>query len=124
VFLTRQARVADNKTVIKGRILRNFIAGLSVLGLIALAFLPPQHVHFTRTHDDHHPDVIHRHFESFTTPKPSVHVDLVDQLAFKELPVSPPPPVFQWMFRAVRVSAHDPPWARPHGLRAPPCLSA
>jgi hypothetical protein len=112
--------------------------------------LPPQHVHFTRTHDDHHPDVIHRHFEShahhpvapettidheeddvqwlsdssFTTPKPSVHVDLVDQLAFKELPVSPPPPVFQWMFRAVRVSAHDPPWARPHGLRAPPCLSA
>jgi hypothetical protein len=60
---------------------------------------------------------------SFTSPKPSLHIYPVDQLAL-EVPVSPPPPVLQWMFRAVRVSAHDPPWATPPGLRAPPCLFA
>ena len=146
--LTLQVRAADNAIVIKERILRNFIAGLSVLGLLALTFLPPQHAHFTRTHDDHHSDVIHRHFEShhpvanetaigdededvqwldessFISPKPPVHIYPVNEFLHEDLPVLPPPPVLQWMFRDVRVSAHDPPWAAPHGLRAPPCLSA
>lgn len=149
IMLTALLRVADNALVVKGRIVRDITAGLSVLGVLALAFLPPQHVHFTRTHDDHHSDVIHRHFEShhpvgsqttvgdeddevqwldelsFTSPTSAVRIYPANQFVYEDLPVSPSRPVFQWMlFRAVRDSVHDPPWATPHGLRAPPCLSA
>jgi len=39
------------------------VAGLAMLGVLALALLPPEHVHVTQTDDGHHSDVTHRHFE-------------------------------------------------------------
>src|SRR5712691_7671038 len=88
----------------KGRLTRKLIAGATVLGVLGLAWLPPEHVHITRTHGDHHADVVHRHFEShhpignevrvgdddddvrwldgssFTYPKPAPHIYPVDQV--------------------------------------------
>lgn len=126
---------------------RKLIAGLSVLGVLSVALLPPEHVHFTRSDDGHHSDIIHRHFEShhpiaaeasvghedddvlwldessFTSPKLPPHIYPFDRFLYESLPVPPPQPASRWMPRAIHVSVHGPPWATPHGLRAPPLLS-
>jgi hypothetical protein len=117
---------------------------LATFGLLAMAWLPQEHVHLIRTHDGHHPDVVHRHYEShqrsetkaaldhgdegiewlaasFTKPKPSPVGYPILQL-LNDPPVAPLEAVRVRAFRIVRVSVHDPPWLAASGLRAPPVL--
>jgi hypothetical protein len=144
--LTEQLGAVDNATVVVSRLVRKSAAGLAVLGVLALALLPPEHVHATETHDGHHSDVVHRHYEPhhpmaagasvgydedhqtrwldspFIGPQSLSHVYQVDQLLHEDLPVLQPQQASRRTPSFVYVSTHDPPWATSHGLRAPPLL--
>ena len=123
-------------------------AALAILAVVAFGLLPAEHVHVARTHDAHHSDLVHRHFEPHhrTTTQPGVdHADddqavrwlsgsftnfgsagqgSADNQRIEPAPlISRPPQTFRGMIQALFVSVHDPPWATPSGLRAPPaCL--
>jgi hypothetical protein len=42
---------------------QRFTAVLAILAVLAFGLLPTEHVHVARTHDAHHSDLVHRHFE-------------------------------------------------------------
>jgi hypothetical protein len=127
---------------------QRLVAGIGALGVFSLALLPLEHLHVTRTPDGHHSDVVHRHYaphrpisgtgigdedhddqpqwldSPFISPELKSPGDGSSRLATVSLPIPPPLPTSQWTPRILDVSAHDPPWAAPPGLRAPPFLSA
>lgn len=118
---------------------------LAVFAVLAFGVLPAEHVHLARAHDDHHPDVVHRHFEphhrpatqtavddadddhdvqwlttSFTNPETARHVRPDSHFVEHDLSISLPELTSRATVQALFVSVHDPPWATPSGLRAPP----
>lgn len=125
--------------------LRKTTGTLAVCSLLAMVLLPQEHVHLSRTHDGHHPDVVHRHFEwhaeeaglvfdheesrvewlatPFTQPQVSSSIFPVLQALDDLMPVQPQDTAWPTLFRVVNVSAHDPPWIPSSALRAPPSLS-
>jgi hypothetical protein len=126
--------------------MRKSVTGLAVLGVLALALLPPEHVHVTQTDDGHHSEVTHRHFEPhhqvaaeervdheddqarwldspFIGPQPLSHVYRVDQFLHEDLPILEPQQASRRTQPFIHVSVHDPPSASSHGLRAPPSFS-
>lgn len=127
---------------------QRFTALFAILAVLGFGLLPSEHVHVARTHDGHHSDFVHRHFEphhrtatqttadhpeddeavrwltaSFTNPGSAGHVAADSQLAVDDLPIWRPQQTFRGRIEALFVSVHDPPWAIAIGLRAPPaCL--
>jgi hypothetical protein len=130
---------------VAGRLgLRRSIASLTIVGVLGLAFLPSEHVH---AGDGRHTDV-HRHFEPhhpdhapepgvaiwdhadgtdaqwltslFVTPKAESTLVRIDDVVWEERADPQAPETAQWTPPATYVSVHDPPWAAPPGLRAPP----
>jgi hypothetical protein len=123
-------------------------AALAILAVLAFGLLPAEHVHIARTHDAHHSDLVHRHFEphhptdtrptvdhadpnqtvrwltaSFSSPESARHVWADNHLVQHAITILRPEQTFRAAIRALFVSVHDPPWATPSGLRAPPaCL--
>jgi hypothetical protein len=120
---------------------------LSVLAVLAFAMLPDEHIHFARTHDGHHSDVVHRHFEPHHPEGPQPAVDHSDddqdvqwlrtsfigaesagyicqdnQMVEGGLSATAPEPTRHRTVQALFVSVHAPPWSTPSGLRAPPTL--
>jgi hypothetical protein len=131
--------------VVDNRLVRRFVVGLSVLGVLGLALLPTEHVHASRNHDDRHPDVIHRHFEPhhlfdaaaaidhdgddaqylsalFISTSSPTSVNPVTQFVIADLPAAQPPQLSRWNLSTIHVRVHDPPWITSHGLRGPPTL--
>lgn len=126
---------------------RRLVACFAVAAVLALAWLPSEHAHFTWTDDGHHSGVIHRHYEPhhpaeggtsvgddedhqaqwlespFIGPQPVSHGYPVSQILHVDLPSLQPQPASWWVAPFVAVSIHDPPWATSHGPRAPPALS-
>ncbi|MPZ20677.1 MAG: hypothetical protein GEV06_22620 [Luteitalea sp.] len=139
--------MTDHNAAVVGRCrVRKLTAGLAVMGLFVLAWLPREHRHVTRTDDGRHSDVIHRHFEPhhpagthtsvshedhdtqwldspFTGPTLVSHVSPVNHLLYEDPPIPQPPQATRWAAASIHVSVHDPPWASSHGPRAPPLLS-
>ena len=123
------------------------VACLAVLGVVALALLPPEHVHLGADHDDHvRPETVHRHFAPHHPIAIQTHVEPPDDEAtyldnaFAPLPqfagpgpqqpsyaVLPEIPVTRrvttWHPKSRDLRAHDPPWADAPSLRGPPSLS-
>ena len=130
--------------------LRRSVAGVTVLGVLGLAFMPSEHVHSAATTDGRHADVVHRHFEGYHSHHPSGsdvrvghHADeedarwldllyvapqassdliRVDDVVLEAVALPQLPLVSRWIRPATYVSVHDPPWATVLGLRAPPFL--
>lgn len=123
------------------------MTGLAALGVLSLVFLPPEHLHVTRTHDGHHSDIIHRHYTPhqsgagntasvaddddqprwldppFIGARPAAQIHPIDQLLDQKPPTLPPPLPRLRSFAVTYPSVHGPPSKTPSGLRAPPCLS-
>lgn len=123
------------------------MSGLAALGVLSLAFLPPEHLH-TRTHDGHHSDVIHRHYEphhptagyrqsvgdtddddhplwlasSFIGASPAAQIHSIDQLLHEDTRVEPSPLTWLGSVTRARPSIHDPPPKTSSGLRGPPAF--
>jgi len=120
-------------------------AVLAVLAVLAFGVLPAEHVHLARADDGHHSDVVHRHFEphhrsatqvaiddddddhdvqwlttSFTSPDTAGHVCPDRHFVELDLPAPRSGLTSRATVQALFVSVHDPPWATPSGLRAPP----
>jgi hypothetical protein len=133
--------------VTRGPRTRRSLVGASILGVLSLAVLPPQHLHVSRTDDGHHRDFIHRHFEphhpithettfddedhdpqwldsSFTTPKPAPEVFPLRPSAAVALVVIPSPIAPWCALRAEHAPVHGPPGTTPQALRAPPAFPA
>ncbi len=134
---------AHNTSVVACGFFRRSVTGLAVLGMLTLALLPPEHLHAAGTEEDHHADVIHRHWEAhhpaapavheddhatlwidspFTHPEVTSHVAPDAQGAVSDLSRPRDASLHAWPI--VRVSVHDPPGVTSNGLRAPPFLAA
>jgi hypothetical protein len=123
---------------------RRALAFVSVIGLVGMPLLPPEHVHVTED-EGHHTEFIHRHFEShhplesqpffdhqdeqaalwLDTPfigTETAHAPSADRVLEHELPILQPRPIPRWTLTFDHISVHDPPWAASIGLRAPPTL--
>jgi hypothetical protein len=133
---------------VSGWLLRRVSACLGALGVLGLAFLPPEHVHRAADHDDHHrAEVVHRHFAPHHAAAPQTHVENPDDDAtylssvftvpadasavgpdnsclVASQPEDAAPGFTQWHRQARDLRAHDPPWACATGLRGPPQLLA
>ena len=130
-----------------GWLLRRVSACLGALGVLGLAFLPPEHVHLAADHDHLRAEVVHRHFAPHHAAAPQTHVENPDDDPtylssvftvpgdasvagpdYVGLVASQPedtvPGFTQWHRRTRDLRAHDPPWACGHGLRGPPQLLA
>ena len=145
--LTLPLIAAHNTSVVACGLFRRSVTGLAVLGMLTLALLPPEHLHAAGIEEDHHADVIHRHWEEhhpaeteapavheddhatlwidslFTHPEVTSHVAPDGQGAVSD-DLSRPRDASRHAWPIVRVSVHDPPRVRSNGLRAPPFLSA
>src|SRR5262245_30709259 len=122
---------------------RTCAAIAATLALLALGVLPAAHVHVPRAPDTHHAVVAHRHFEAHHQAQVAVVADddhdspqwlksaLVNTA--RTTGASPaaapvcyahaalqPPTTSRAKSQVLFVSVHDPPWAAPSGLRAPP----
>ncbi len=122
-----------------------------VLGILALALLPPEHVHARHTDDGRRADVIHRHFDrhhpaaadepvaheahrddhatqwfdsAFTGPEQVSRVYPDNQTLLDDQLVPRPQDTSPHTLAFVRVSVHDPPGITSNGLRGPPFLVA
>jgi hypothetical protein len=128
------------------RLKRQTIAASAILAMLGFAVLPAEHIHVARTHDGHHSDVVHRHFESHHLPRTDTRVGHVDDddevqwltnafagpnsLRYAPPRVEPaiapsipdPPLTVRRAIQPLFVSVHDPPWTPPSGLRAPPAF--
>ena len=131
-----------------GRARQRTTAVLAALAVLAFAVLPAEHIHVAQTHDGHHSDLVHRHFEahhreatpttvdhaagnnyilwlttSFTTTKAARHVCPDSHIVVEDgLAISTPTRTVQRTVDALFGSVHAPPWATPSGLRAPPTI--
>ena len=128
---------------------RRSLVALAILAVLALALLPPEHVHSAEPHDGHHANVVHRHFEPHHRSEAQPSVDHADDdhevqwltTSFTSYrTVAPigadsavvgqteatlhPPSTRSAILPALFVSVHDPPWATACGPRAPPLLSS
>ena len=122
------------------------VALVGAVGLLGMPLLPPEHVHVTESKEGGHAEFIHRHFEShrpiqtarpefdhqdeeaalwldtpFISPN-ATHLPSVDRVVVQDLPALQPQSLPRWTLRFDHISVHDPPWAAPSGLRAPPTL--
>ena len=127
------------------------LVSLTILGLLGLPMLPPEHVHISESDDHGHSEFIHRHFEAHhpievahaTHAMPEFdHQDedaalwldtlyltafkaplpSIDRVVVQELPLLQPRPLPRWTLEFEHLSLHDPPRVAPSGLRAPPTL--
>ena len=149
ICLTEELAGADNVCVI-GPFARKSVVGLAVCGMLALVWLPPEHVHATHTDEGHHAEVVHRHYEAHhpAGDERTVDHDADDLVQWLDSPFTSPTRVSQvppsllclhddvpvqqtlqpsrWTLPYVHASVHDPPWGASHGLRGPPlplCLT-
>lgn len=145
--LTRSTPPSHNATVAFVRGLRRFVTGLASLSILSLAFLPPEHLHITRTHHGHHSDVIHRHYtphhsaashkasvgdedadqprwldSSFINVNPATQSHPIDRCLHLEIPSTRPRVTWLGSIGVDHPSIHDPPPKTSPGLRAPPSL--
>jgi hypothetical protein len=113
------------------------------MGLLGAALLPPEHIHVARGDGDHVRQVVHRHFESHHSAASPIAIEHDDDdhdvqwltLAFTAThwaaALAQPfvvtafalvtiQPTIERTIPLLMISAHDPPWASPSGLRAPP----
>jgi hypothetical protein len=111
--------------------------------VLAVGMLPAEHVHASLMGDGHTEEVVHRHFEphhsahapitidhpddevqwlttSFTLTRSTTHVQRCAAVADFHLPTPPAALTSRAIGQVLFVSVHDPPWATPSGLRAPP----
>jgi hypothetical protein len=151
--LTHEAAETDNAGVMTGGPVRTSAIGLAVLAMLAMAWLPPEHVHVTHGDDGHHSEMIHRHYEAHhgavaetaaQTPAAVDHDEheLVEWLdspfigpakawygsasphaLSEDPPVEPSLHASGWTPVFPRVSVHDPPGRTSPGPRAPPHAS-
>ena len=125
------------------RLFRRLTALVAACGVIAVAWLPQEHMHLDRTADGHRTAIIHQHYEphhpletevghddsadriewlssSFTPPKPTVSVHPIQPLLDVPVPEPRLRPVRQWTQGPPQVFIDDPPGTSTLGLRAPP----
>lgn len=127
----------------RGWRLRGLTAGVSVLGVLGLAALPPEHLHARPAHDGRRSEVVHRHFDAHHpadldrhaeddgaaprwldspyvhgVPAPDVH--RTDACAGPVVPVIAPRAARASAVRSASMSILDPPPGASFGLRAPP----
>ncbi len=122
------------------------MASVSILGVLGLAILPPEHLHARRTNDGHERDVVHRHFEAhhqagagaqvahndaaprwldspYVNAGSVTRVDRVDAAVEHEMPTARAMLAGARLPRLVTFAVHDPPPGAAFGLRAPPFSS-
>lgn len=134
-----------NASVALGRAARRFVTGLAALGVLSLAFLPPEHLHHTWTHDGHRSEIIHRHYAPHrpvagntasigdhdglptwldtpltTSTRATAPVRPVDAVLNQDRPAAPSPLKRLDAVAFASLSVHGPPLTTPPGLRAPP----
>jgi hypothetical protein len=128
---------------------RRPLVALAISAVLALALLPPEHVHSAEPHDGHHANVVHRHFEphhrseaqpsvdhadddhdvqwlttSFTSSRTVTRIGVDSEVGGQTAATLHPPSTRRAILPTLFVSVHDPPWATACGLRAPPPLSS
>ena len=130
----------------RGWRVRGLIAGVSILSVLGLAALPPEHLHARPAHDGRRSDLVHRHFAAHHAADRGLHVEGDDSAprwldssyvsgervsavhrsdASVGLVVPTPAPraASATTARPESMSVHDPPPGASFGLRAPPFLS-
>jgi len=117
---------------------RGWVAAVSVLGLLGLGVLPPEHLH---AHEGCRLDVVHRHLTAHHQPGPGTRIeddaaprwldssyvngDRVSHVHRGDTPVplvstQAPPETRDGLARPQSISIHDPPPGMSFGPRAPP----
>jgi len=122
---------------------RSVTVCVSVLAVLGLAILPPEHLHARRSDGDHQRDVVHRHFEGHPSSSAGARVGhdeaaprwlvsayvkadsvtrlpRIDACIECDAPGEPPLLVSPLATGLVWISLHDPPPGAAFGLRAPP----
>lgn len=145
--LTRLGFARHNASVAFARVARRFVIGVTVLGVLGLAVLPPEHFHRAGTRDGHRSGITHRHYAPHppvagpasaarmndhddrpvwldaSLPAPTRAVALVcptDAILNQESPAAPSPLKRLGAVEFASLRVHGPPLATPLGLRAPP----
>ena len=145
--MTEDHTGADNAHVVTRGPVRTSAIGLAVMAMLALSWLPPEHVHVTHADDGHHSEVIHRHYEAhhavnhetavdhdegeliqridspFIVPTKTWHVSPVLGARPEGLPLEPTLGTSRQALFFHHASVHDPPWRISSGLRDPPDAS-
>ena len=123
--------------------MRSVTVCVSVLAVLGLAILPPEHLHARHSDDDHQRDVVHRHFEAhpssgagaraghdeavpqwlasaYLNAGPVTRLDRIDAWTPDDLSIATPEEARPTTVPLVTFAVHDPLPGAAVGMRAPP----